>query len=259
MRKSATKKKNKVVTKLIGTVGVESGQILIIDPRHTGNPLLNDLSRWATLMTEDEGAEIEVANHPQEFGTAVTFGGFGGDGIYEVFATYENDRVVSLSIDLKNQYWRNNDRTEAEWGEIQDDNRRKVREVTEHLDAHMLKIACAQTNLKNGLPCVCGKHEVTEQTDAKIKSSKEKVATVDAVQEVIERVMTQVKTHASPTAAQKIAKQLSADGILPMLGVTQKTEVIVSQDGDELSVCIGPRDWQFDTDGDMLGCGTLID
>jgi hypothetical protein len=152
-------KKTKTVKKLIGTVGVESGQLLIVDPTYVGNPVLNELSTWATLMTEDSGAEIEVANRPENFGTAVAFGGFGGDGIYEVYVTYENDMVVSLSIDLKNRYWRSESRTEEEWKEIQDGNREKVQKVNKYLDAHKRKIACAQMYTKKGLPCVCGMHK----------------------------------------------------------------------------------------------------
>jgi hypothetical protein len=124
--------------KLIGTVGVESGQLLIVDPSNVSNPLLYDLASWASLLSPGGAAQLEVADEPHKFGTAIAFGRFAGDGFYEVYANYEGEALTSVTIDLKNQLWRDADgdrRAEAKWQTTQDENRKKVQELAEYLKA----------------------------------------------------------------------------------------------------------------------------
>jgi hypothetical protein len=171
-RRLIRKEKNRVTNKrtkktagakrLLGTVGVESGQLLIIDPRNVSNPLLGDLATWASLISPGGAAELEVADDPGKFGTAVAFGRFGGDGFYNVYATYDGDAITSVTIDLENQLWRNGSPSEEEWEATQDGNREKVQELGEHRDAHMFVVECAQSRIKKGLSCVCGRHKDVE-------------------------------------------------------------------------------------------------
>jgi hypothetical protein len=161
MKKTRKKtRKNAAITmKSLGTVGVETGQILIIDPVHAKNPDLYELSVWAT-MNEKSGAEFESADTPDKFGTAVAFGDFGGDGIFEVLAMYENGEAVALMIDFKSRGWRQNGtRSAAEWRSIQTENKKRIQTVSELFKAHALKVDCSQRNIKKGLPCKCGAHE----------------------------------------------------------------------------------------------------
>jgi hypothetical protein len=164
---SKTKKKKnspKMTSEVIGTVGVETGQILIIDPSHAKNPLIYPLSVWATLKSGKDSGEIEVGEHPQAFGTAVAVGGFGGDGIYEVSVVRKDGVVVGLIIDLENGGWKNDDRTEEQWNAIQSLNQARVKEVGDHFTAHNAKpaVRCYDEHISKGEPCVCGKHEAEQ-------------------------------------------------------------------------------------------------
>ena len=155
-------KKETAAKRLLGTVGVESGQLLIIDPSNVGNPHLLDLSAWANLISPGGAAEIEVADDRRKFGTAVAFGRFGGDGFYNVYATYDGDAITSVTIDLKNQLWRNGSPSDEEWEATQNANLKKIQELNEHMDAHTRAVECYQQSIKNRLPCFCGQHKDVE-------------------------------------------------------------------------------------------------
>ena len=82
----------------IGHVGVESGQLLIIDPSHASNPRLGDIAAAANIL--ELGAEIQTEAEVGSFASAVTLNRFGGDGYYAVFADYEGGEIVQLRVDL---------------------------------------------------------------------------------------------------------------------------------------------------------------
>ncbi len=49
------------------------------------------------------------------------------------------------------------------------------------------------------------------------------------------------------------------DTILPKLVLPNPCPISIEITADEVSLCIGPRDWQWSrVDGALLGCGTML-
>lgn len=50
-----------------------------------------------------------------------------------------------------------------------------------------------------------------------------------------------------------------ADTILPRLTLPNPCPISIEISADEVSLCIGPRDWQWSrVDGTLLGAGTML-
>lgn len=96
--------------KLIGSVAVDSGQLMITDPCYLSrwkNNEVEDLEQkeidnsysyngacHTTFKREDQGGELED-------GLAVAFSSGYGDGTYPVFAEYDhNNRIEKITIEL---------------------------------------------------------------------------------------------------------------------------------------------------------------
>ena len=148
--------------KLLGLVGVEGGTLLIIDPSNASEPYIYALSGWATLCTDSGAGEFNSTTSRGEFSQAVAFGGFGGDGVFEVWGNYgKKGELRSIHIDLENNLWFTNEvktPTEEEWAETLKKREENITTFNDHMIAHEKVVECAQTRINKGLPCICGKH-----------------------------------------------------------------------------------------------------
>lgn len=89
--------------KVIGYCGVDSGQILLIDPCYVwgddfnvdGEPTGGNYDAACRITLSDAGAG--------EVDGGVVSGTAWGDGSYPVTATYSGNRIVSLTIDFDPQ------------------------------------------------------------------------------------------------------------------------------------------------------------
>lgn len=82
--------------KLIGTCGVDSGQILLIDPGYIN-------SMWDKDGSYEEVCRVSLgtdqAGPVHSLLATVTSTGW-GDGLYPVYAEYREDRIASVTIEF---------------------------------------------------------------------------------------------------------------------------------------------------------------
>ena len=88
--KGGSKMKN---TKLLGQVGVDSGQLLITDPCY----LENEIPNYKTLC-EISGQINYKWGHA---GAGFKLDGFGGDGLFPVYGVYEDGMLVEMRVVFK--------------------------------------------------------------------------------------------------------------------------------------------------------------
>lgn len=66
-----------------------------------------------------------------------------------------------------------------------------------------------------------------------------------------------VKQGITPKIKNKIIKFISEDEILPRLEISPE-DISVMKSTEMISVTIGPRDFDFDLDGNWIGSGTMM-
>ena len=101
-------KKSKVKEKLIGYVGVDSGQILITDPSYLNEWVNDELTKEKSNPTFSYSGACSVTLSEEKAGQlkengikAVASASGYGDGDYPVYAVYNSKgRVASLRIDF---------------------------------------------------------------------------------------------------------------------------------------------------------------
>jgi hypothetical protein len=92
-------KRSRNSRKLLGYVNVDAGLIYIGDPSYLIGSELGAMP-WDQFLETYIGAETELA-YPVEDGTAiVTTTGY-GDGIYPVYATIRDGRVMAITISFE--------------------------------------------------------------------------------------------------------------------------------------------------------------
>ena len=96
-------KKIKVVKtfKQIGVVGVDSGTLMIIDPCYVED----NLEKWndglcdkVINLTDNEKQAGQMNYKKGHEGLAVVFNSGMGDGLYPVYAHYQDDRITKIEI-----------------------------------------------------------------------------------------------------------------------------------------------------------------
>ena len=106
MKKHSKRAATEVSVRPIGFVGVESGQIIVADPRHVGGfPAYTSLSAdafyslvCAKTRENGMGAQIELGAGKGQFGSAVAFSCTGGDGVFAVEGEYRGGKMVAICI-----------------------------------------------------------------------------------------------------------------------------------------------------------------
>lgn len=87
--------------KKVGTVGVDVGMILIADPSK-----IEDLPRYDKMLKQKskyfpDEVKVLCRQIGEDWKSMVNCGGFGGDGIYPVYATICNGQVEKIEIRMK--------------------------------------------------------------------------------------------------------------------------------------------------------------
>jgi len=79
---------------LIGKIGVDSGQIMIVDPCYIANhKMISDKSKW-NKFNEARNFDLDI----QEMCSGIVSRTRSGDGEYSVYATYDKGGIKKLEI-----------------------------------------------------------------------------------------------------------------------------------------------------------------
>lgn len=78
--------------KLIGRIGVDSATLWIVDPAYLTEVDVDEDGN------EDDSSRLELHKHMESLEFAVCLDNFGGDGIFPVYATYEDDGTIRQVI-----------------------------------------------------------------------------------------------------------------------------------------------------------------
>jgi hypothetical protein len=95
-------KNKKAVWKYIGAVGVDSGTLMIIDPCNARNFHSDDYKKYIIRMKNSIQIPFENGINCR----AVAFSSGIGDGVYDVYAKFENlkdwgERITEVKIKMK--------------------------------------------------------------------------------------------------------------------------------------------------------------
>lgn len=82
----------------LGTVDVDSGQLIVIDPCYVGRLTDDFYEQVCSVNQVGLGGQVNYGRASR--GLAVTFHSGFGDGTYSVYATISDRRVVKVEIDL---------------------------------------------------------------------------------------------------------------------------------------------------------------
>ena len=86
--------------KLIGTVSVDSGLCLLMDPCYIIGKPVTEWQAWLRKYVDqdDDGSQQWTHALIDKLGVVVSTGY--GDGVYPVYATIENGRVLSVIVEF---------------------------------------------------------------------------------------------------------------------------------------------------------------
>jgi len=108
-------------TKTLGYVGVDSGQVVIIDPAYVWDDSFNPNgdptgepydSACRITLGEQQGGEVN-----EGVASATMY----GDGNYPVIATYRDGKIASLTIDFDPEPYDSDEDEDEDWDEDEDE------------------------------------------------------------------------------------------------------------------------------------------